>query len=154
MQDSSFQISIFARSCQLYSPLCWYFTNSLVKFFTLFHLFSCSAWESWSKITSSTNARSRICQHPFYAVLCSVPSVVSNSLQPYGPQTTRLLCPRDSPGKNTRVGCHAILQGIFPTQESNLCLLYLLHRRQILYPLSHLGNPLCGFICKQILTCN
>ena len=33
----------------------------------------------------------------------------------------------DSPGKNTGVGCHAFLQGIFPTQGSNLCLLYLLH---------------------------
>ena len=30
-----------------------------------------------------------------------------------------LLCPRDSPGKNTGVGCHSLLQGIFPTQESN-----------------------------------
>ena len=28
----------------------------------------------------------------------------------------------DSPGKNTGVGCYALLQGIFPTQESNLCL--------------------------------
>ena len=29
------------------------------------------------------------------------------------------LCPWDSPGKNTGVGCHALLQGIFPTQGSN-----------------------------------
>ena len=35
-------------------------------------------------------------------------------------QPARLLCPRDSPGKNTGVGCHALLQGIFPTQGSNL----------------------------------
>ncbi|CAI9165931.1 unnamed protein product [Rangifer tarandus platyrhynchus] len=35
-------------------------------------------------------------------------------------QPARLLCPRDSPGKNTRVGCHALLQGIFPTQGSIL----------------------------------
>ena len=28
----------------------------------------------------------------------------------------------DSPGKNTGVGCHALIQGIFPTQESNPCL--------------------------------
>ena len=34
---------------------------------------------------------------------------------------------RDSPGKNTGVGCHALLQGIFPTQGSNPCLLGLLH---------------------------
>ena len=43
-----------------------------------------------------------------------------------------LLCPWDSPGKNTGVGCHALLQGIFPTQGSNLRLLWLLHCRQIL----------------------
>ena len=37
------------------------------------------------------------------------------------------LCPRDSPGKNTRVGCHVLLQGIFLTQGSNPYLLCLLH---------------------------
>ena len=36
------------------------------------------------------------------------------------------------------VGCHALLQGIFLTQESNLCLL---HCRRILYPLRHLESP-------------
>ena len=46
---------------------------------------------------------------------------------------TRLLCPWDSPGKNTGVGCHALLQGIFPAQGSNPCLLWLLHCRKILY---------------------
>ena len=34
-----------------------------------------------------------------------------------------MLCPWDSPGKNTGVGCHFLLQGIFPTQELNLGLL-------------------------------
>ena len=42
----------------------------------------------------------------------------------------------DSPGKNTGVGCHALLQGIFPTQKLNPGLL---HWRQILYHLSHQG---------------
>ena len=37
------------------------------------------------------------------------------------------LCPWDSPGKNTGEGCHSLLQGIFPTQGSNLGLLRLLH---------------------------
>ena len=37
----------------------------------------------------------------------------------------RLLCPWDSPGKNTGVGCHALLQGIFPIQRSNPRLLQL-----------------------------
>jgi len=53
----------------------------------------------------------------------------------------RLLCPWDSPGKNTGVGCHTLLQGIFPTQESNPHLWHLGHCRQILYPLSHLESP-------------
>ena len=39
---------------------------------------------------------------------------------------------------NTGVGCHFLLQGIFPTQGSNQCLL---HCRQILYPLSHWASP-------------
>ena len=38
-----------------------------------------------------------------------------------------------SPGKNTGVGCHALLQRILPTRESNSTLLRLLHCRQILY---------------------
>ena len=44
------------------------------------------------------------------------------------------LCPWDSPGKNTGVGCHSLLQGIFPSQESNPSLL---HCRWIIYRLSH-----------------
>ena len=46
-----------------------------------------------------------------------------------------------SPSKNTGVNCHALLQGIFLTQGSNLSLLCLLNCRQILYALSHLGSP-------------
>ena len=48
-----------------------------------------------------------------------VRSVMSDSLPPHGLQPTRLLCPWDFPGKNPGVGCHALLQGIFPIQESN-----------------------------------
>ena len=44
-------------------------------------------------------------------------SVVSDSLQPHGLQPTSLLW--DSPGKNTGVGSHSLLQGIFPTQGLN-----------------------------------
>ena len=56
-----------------------------------------------------------------------VTSVVSDSLWPHGLQPTRLLSPWDSPGKNTGMGCHAFLQGIFPTHGLNLHLLSLLH---------------------------
>ena len=51
-------------------------------------------------------------------------SVVFDSLRPCGLQPARLLYPWDSPGKNTGVGCHALLQGIFPTQGSNPGLLH------------------------------
>ena len=46
----------------------------------------------------------------------------------------------DSPDKNTGVGCHDLLQGIFLTQELKPWLPRLLHFRQIPYPLSHLGS--------------
>ena len=42
--------------------------------------------------------------------LWSVTSVMSDSLRPHGLWPTRLLCPWDSPGKNTGVGCHFLLQ--------------------------------------------
>ena len=51
-------------------------------------------------------------------VLCLIPQSCP-TLKPHGLQPTRLLHPWDSPGKNTGVGCHALLQGIFPTQGSN-----------------------------------
>ena len=51
---------------------------------------------------------------------------------------TRFLCPWDFPGKNTGVGCHFLLQGIFPTQGSNS---YLLHWQVGSLLLSHDGSP-------------
>ena len=63
-------------------------------------------------------------------------SNVSGSLRPYGLyllQSTRLLCPWDFPSRNTGVGCHFLLHGIFPIQGWNQCLLCLLHLRWILY---------------------
>ena len=55
-------------------------------------------------------------------------------LQPHGLQPNRLLWPWDFPGKNTGVGCHLLLQGIFLTQGSNL---RLLHWQVDSLPLSH-----------------
>ena len=53
-------------------------------------------------------------------------SVMSDSLLPHELWPTSLLCPWDSSGKNTGVGCHALLQRIFLTQGLKL------HHRQIL----------------------
>ena len=68
-------------------------------------------------------------------------SVTTDSLQPHGLSPARLLCPWDFPGKNTGVGCYFLLQGIFPTRESNP---YLLHCTQILLPSKPPGktNPI------------
>ena len=64
-------------------------------------------------------------------------SVMSDSLQLHGPQQTRLLHSWDFPGKNTGVGCHFRLPGIFLSQGSNPGLP---HCRQTLYHLSHQGD--------------
>ena len=78
------------------------------------------------------------CALTYYMCVCVWShSVVSDSLRPCGLHPARLLCPWDSPGKNTGVGCHFLLQGIFPTQGSNPGLLLC---RQMLYPLSHQGS--------------
>ena len=72
-------------------------------------------------------------------------SVVSDSLWHHGLCPASLLYPWDSPGKNTGVGCHSLLQEIFLTQGSNPGLL---HCRQILYCLSY---SLCIFISMWLI---
>ena len=73
---------------------------------------------------------------------------------PCGLKPASLLCPWNSPGSYTGVGCHSLLQGIFLTQGLNLGPL---HCRQILYHLSHQGHPnakvkvaqWCPTLCDQ-----
>ena len=77
----------------------------------------------------------------YFLRACISHSIMSNHLQPCGLQPARLLCPRDSPDKNTGMGCHAFLQGIFPTQGSNLHLLCLLHWQAGSLPLAPPGSP-------------
>ena len=52
---------------------------------------------------------------------------MSDILRLRGLQRAKLLCPGNSLGKNTGVGFYAFLQGVFPTQGLNPCLLHLLH---------------------------
>ena len=67
------------------------------------------------------------------------------TLRRRGPQPSRLLCPWDSPGKNTGVGCHVLLQSIFLTQGSNLHFLCLLHWQVGSY---HQGHLTTGMVFK------
>ena len=73
-------------------------------------------------------------------------SVMADSLGPHGLYPARLLCPWDSPGKNTGVGCHALLQRIFPTQGSNPGILYLLYWQSGSLPLVPSGKPMLIYI--------
>ena len=70
-------------------------------------------------------------------VLCQSPSH-DQLLQPHGLQPTRFLSPWNSPGKNTEMGCHSLLQRVFLTQGLNPGLL---HYRRILYQLSYHRSP-------------
>ena len=55
-------------------------------------------------------------EHLWYMLLFSH-HVMSDSLRPYGLQPTKLLCLWNSPGKNTGVGSHFLLQGIVPARD-------------------------------------
>ena len=79
---------------------------------------------------------------PPYCTVCAVLCLVTE-LRPY--LWDPMICSLpgssvhgDSPGKNTGMGCHALLQGIFPTQGSNPALP---NFRWILYQLSQQGCP-------------
>ena len=71
-----------------------------------------------------------LCRQCDIACVCALlcPTLWSHGLQP-----TRFLCQWDSPGKNTGVGDHFLLQGIVPIQGLNPCLPRLLYCRWILY---------------------
>ena len=76
---------------------------------------------------------------PIFTPVCTSSKLVAQSClcnpMDYSPADS---CPWDSPGKNTGVGCHFLLKGIFPTQKLNSGLL---HCRKIIYLLSYQGSP-------------
>ena len=84
------------------------------------------------------DAKGKVCVCVLGGDVCTC-SVLSNSLQPQG--LARLCFPWNFPGKNTGVGCHFLLQGIFLTQELNPC--FLQWQADSLPP-SHLGSSLSG----------
>ena len=95
-------------------------------------------WVRWS-FNTLTVGHSRSLSKNYVKGFVLSYSVMGNSLQPHLLQPARLLCPWSSLGKNTGVGYHSLLQGIFLTQGSNLDLL---HHRWSLYLLNHKGNTL------------
>ena len=73
-----------------------------------------------------------------FAVLCLVAQSCPTLCDPMGCRLPGSSVLGGSPGKNTGVGCHALLWGVFPTQGLNPGLL---HCRQILYHLNHQRSP-------------
>ena len=90
----------------------------------------------------------------FYLSICVYFCKLSKSLscvwflRPQGLWPTRLLCPWDSPGKNTGVGYHFLLQGIFLTQRLNL---HPLHWGCILYHWATRDYTVCSFLIGIII---
>ena len=78
--------------------------------------------------------------------VCSVASVVSDSLQPMDSSLPGSSAHGDSPGKNTGVDYHALLQGIFLTQGLNPRLLCVQHWQAGSLPLAPPGKPIYIYI--------
>ena len=79
--------------------------------------------------------------HAFHVIIVVVVVLVARRVLLFATPWTvaRLLCPWDSPGKNTAVTSNCLFQGVFPARALNLDLL---HYRQILYYLSHQESPI------------
>ena len=125
----------------LFSFLKWWIKCSYANEFQFF-LKSVTCFPSVHKMTKLNSSLT----HKFNNVQCHCSkccaivshSVMSDSLQPHECSPPGSSDRGDSPGKNTGVGCHALLQGIIPTQGLNSGLF---HCRQILYYVSHQGSP-------------
>ena len=98
--------------------------------------------QSWTRLkrlsSSSSQMESCLC-------VCVCAKLLQLCLTLCNPMDYRpswqLLCPWGSPGKNTGVGCHALLQGILLTQGLNPCLLCPLHWQVGSLPLEPAGKP-------------
>ena len=91
-----------------------------------------SCTSSWRRLGDMYSPRDQ----QYCTLLCLVPQSCLTLCDPMGCSPPGSSVHRDSPGKNTGMGCHSLLQGNFPTQESNGGLL---HCRWVLYQLSFPG---------------
>ena len=80
---------------------------------------------------------------------CCITSIVSEPVRPHGLQPTRLLHPWDSPGKNTGVGCHFLLQCMKVESESEVAQSYLTLSDAM--DCSRLGSSIHGIFQARVL---
>ena len=98
-----------------------------------------SVWLGAGRKIQGNFWRDRIVLNLWFSMLSPINP---DSFRSYRLQPSRPPCLWDSPGKNTGVVCHFLLQGIFPTQESNQWFLCLLHWQAGSLPVLPLGKPL------------
>ena len=94
-------------------------------------------------VASHTHTHTHTHGHVLESSVC-VHDQLCLTLPPHGLYPARLLNPWDFPGKNTGIGCHALFQGIFPTQGLIPSLLCLLHWQGGSLPLAQPGKPIIG----------
>ena len=128
MSDVSFLSGVFKIFHFAFGGGFFFFNLLLLWFFGSLNLRIGVLYQSWnwkqkcSNIASSSSCLSLLetwwstCRSfllwavcPHCCCCCWVASVVSDSVRPHRRQPTRLPRPRDSPGKNTGVGCHLLL---------------------------------------------
>ena len=98
---------------------------TLVSFSILLTVLSLSVYKAASPLRSASSLIRQCVQRVRRCARVVVQSLSCPTLpRPHGLQPTRLQCPQNSPGKTAGVGCHFLLQGIFPTQGLKLHLLY------------------------------
>ena len=113
---------------------------------TLWYVQSKFPWERWCKVIPqpilfiSHSVYSEIFPIVFLLLWTSFLYPMPTLRKPVDCSTPG--CPWDFPGKNTGVGCYALLRGIFPTQGPNSRLLYLLYCQASSLPLVPPGKPL------------
>jgi len=110
--------------------------------------------DTWVSILETTKKSSRLrkADASLKGICCCylVDTSCLTLCDPIDCSPSRLLCPWNFSGKNTGVGCHFLLQGIFPTQESNP---HLLHWQLDSLPLSHQGSPFKVIEISKIFLC-
>ena len=100
-------------------------------------------WERIRSCIAESRGYTPEANQPWKPTMCAsseLPQACRILCGPMDCRRTGLLCPRDSPGKNTGAGSYALRQGIFPTQGSNPHLLCLLHWRAGSLPLAPTGK--------------
>ena len=97
-----------------------------------------SRQRDWGVSSYKIHVKNNVAWHIVSDKCCCLVAKLCPTLQPDGLQPDRLLSPQDFPGKNTELGCHFLLHGVFLTQGSNPHLLY---QQADSLPRSHRGSP-------------